>query len=255
MSYKVKLQSFEGPFDLLVYLIENAEMNIYDIEISKITGQYLDYIKAMEEMDISVSTEFMVLASSLIEIKSKMILPRMSNTGEDIIEEDPRSELVARLVEYKRYKKAAEILQEREEISMRIFQKPQEDISEFLEQPDEYLSLDLNQFASAFDAFIQRKHRIEAVKKHYTRVEREKASIDSRINYIVNKLKKKLGQVFNFKDLILDKHSKYDVVITFISLLEMTKERVVKVKQESTYGSIQVGPGERIDEGDIKYEQ
>ena len=82
----------------------------------------------MEEMDISVSTEFMVLASSLIEIKSKMILPRMSNTGEDIIEEDPRSELVARLVEYKRYKKAAEILQEREEISMRIFQKPQEDV-------------------------------------------------------------------------------------------------------------------------------
>ena len=235
MSYKVKLQSFEGPFDLLVYLIENAEMNIYDIEISKITGQYLDYIKAMEEMDISVSTEFMVLASSLIEIKSKMILPRMSNTGEDIIEEDPRSELVARLVEYKRYKKAAEILQEREEISMRIFQKPQEDISEFLEQPDD--------------------HEFEAVKKHYTRVEREKASIDSRINYIVNKLKKKLGQVFNFKDLILDKHSKYDVVITFISLLEMAKERVVKVKQESTYGSIQVGPGERIDEGDIKYEQ
>lgn len=255
MSYKVKLQSFEGPFDLLVYLIENAEMNIYDIEISKITSQYLDYIKAMEEMDISVSTEFMVLASSLIEIKSKMILPRMSNTGEDIIEEDPRSELVARLIEYKRYKRAAEILQEREEISMRIFQKPQEDISEFLEQPDEYLSLDLNQFASAFDSFIQRKHRIEAVKKHYTRIEREKASIDSRINYIVNKLKKKLGQVFNFRDLILDKQSKYDVVITFISLLEMAKERVVKVKQESTYGSIQVGPGERIDEGDIKYEQ
>lgn len=86
MSYKVKLQSFEGPFDLLVYLIENAEMSIYDIEISKITSQYLDYIKAMKEMDVAVSTEFMVLASSLIEIKSKMILPRMSESGENITE-------------------------------------------------------------------------------------------------------------------------------------------------------------------------
>ena len=85
MSYKVKLQSFEGPFDLLVYLIENAEMSIYDIEISKITGQYLDYIKAMEEMDIAVSTEFMVLAASLIEIKSRMILPRINELGEGVV--------------------------------------------------------------------------------------------------------------------------------------------------------------------------
>ena len=78
MGYKVKIQSFEGPFDLLVYLIENAQMSIYDIEISSITRQYLDYIEAMQDMDIAVSTEFMVLASSLIEIKSKMILPRIS---------------------------------------------------------------------------------------------------------------------------------------------------------------------------------
>ena len=107
MSYKVKLQTFEGPFDLLVYLIENAQMSIYDIEIKSITGQYLEYIKAMQEMDIAVATEFMVLASSLIEIKSKMILPRISESGENMIEEDPRRELVARLVEYKRFKQAA----------------------------------------------------------------------------------------------------------------------------------------------------
>ena len=128
MSYKVKLQSFEGPFDLLVYLIENAQMSIYDIEISSITSQYLDYIKAMKEMDITVSTEVIVLASSLIEIKSKMILPRVSNTGEEIPEDDPRRELVERLVEYKKYKKAAEILRLYEEAASDVFQKPQEDI-------------------------------------------------------------------------------------------------------------------------------
>ena len=102
MGYKVKIQSFEGPFDLLVYLIENAQMSIYDIEISSITRQYLDYIEAMQDMDIAVSTEFMVLASSLIEIKSKMILPRISQSGEVIMEDDPRSELVERILEYKK---------------------------------------------------------------------------------------------------------------------------------------------------------
>lgn len=255
MSYKVKLQSFEGPFDLLVYLIENAQMSIYDIEISSITGQYLEYVKAMEEMDIGVSTEFMVLAASLIEIKSKMILPRISQSGETVVEEDPRTELVARILEYKRFKKAAEILQEQEEISMNIFEKPQEDISQYLNGPDEYLSLDIVQFANAFTSFIQKKHRVEAVRKHYTRIEREKASVESRIKHIVNTLRNKIGQVFSFKELIPDKKDRYDVVITFISLLEMAKEKVVKVKQEATYGNIEVSPGERIHEGDVKYEQ
>ena len=123
MSYKVKLQTFEGPFDLLVYLIENAQMSIYDIEIKSITGQYLEYIKAMQEMDIAVATEFMVLASSLIEIKSKMILPRISESGENMIEEDPRRELVARLVEYKKFKQAARILQEQEEAAAQEMQE------------------------------------------------------------------------------------------------------------------------------------
>ena len=124
MSYKVKIQTFEGPFDLLVYLIENAQMSIYDIEISSITEQYLEYIRTMREMDVNVATEFMVLASSLIEIKSKMILPRINAAGEMTVEDDPRTELVTRLLEYKRFKKAAEILQEQEERAGRIFSKP-----------------------------------------------------------------------------------------------------------------------------------
>ena len=127
--YKVKLQSFEGPFDLLVYLIENAEMSIYDIKISEITTQYLAYIKAMEERDVALAAEFMVLASSLIEIKSKMILPRMTEDGQALVEEDPRTELVTRLVEYKQFKEIAEMLEQREEHSFNIFEKPQEDIS------------------------------------------------------------------------------------------------------------------------------
>ena len=251
MSYKVKLQSFEGPFDLLVYLIENAEMSIYDIRISEITNQYLEYIKAMREHDINVATEFMVLASTLIEIKSKMILPRMSIEGQTAAEEDPRSDLVERILEYKRFKRAAQILQEREEQSQHIFEKPQEDISEYLENPDEYLSLDLKQFASAFSLFIQKKQRVEAVRAHYTRIERERATMESRIRMILAKVRRKIGQVFSFKELIPDKNDRYDVVVTFMSLLEMAKERVLRVEQKSLYGDIKVSAGERVDEDTV----
>ncbi len=255
MSYKVKLQSFEGPFDLLVYLIENAQMNIYDIEISSITAQYLAHIQAMREMDIAVSTDFMVLASSLIEIKSKMILPRMSAEGTPSLEEDPRRELVAKLLEYKKYKNAAEILRSQEEAAADVFQKPQEDISQFLANPDEYLSLDVRQLASAFSAFLQRKSRIEAVRRHYTRVERERFSVESRMRHIVRAIRSRAGRIFSFRELIVNKRDRYDVVITFVSLLEMAKERIVRVEQRATYGDIEVAAGERIDEGEIKYEQ
>ena len=255
MSYKVKLQSFEGPFDLLVYLIENAQMSIYDIEIKSITSQYLEYIKAMQEMDVAVATEFMVLASSLIEIKSKMILPRINKSGESIIEEDPRTELVSRLLEYKKFKKAAEVLRQQEEKDAGIFEKPKEDISQYLDNPDEYLNLDLKQFASAFSSFLEKKQRIEAVRKQYTKVQRDRATTENRIAYIAERIRAKIGKIFNFRDLIPDKKDKYDTVVTFVSILEMAKQRVIKVEQKTMYGDIEVESGERINEGDIKYEQ
>lgn len=251
MSYKVKLQSFEGPFDLLVYLIENAEMSIYDIRISEITNQYLEYLKAMEESDINVATEFMILASTLIEIKSKMILPRMSVEGQVLEEEDPRADLVERILEYKRFKKAAEILQERQERSQHIFEKPQEDISEYLENPDEYLSLDLKQFASAFSLFIQKKQKVEAVRKHYTRIERERSTMEGRIRMILGTVRRKIGQIFSFRELVPNKDDRYDVVVTFMSLLEMAKERVIRIDQKSLYGDIEVSAGERVDEDTV----
>lgn len=251
MSYKVKLQSFEGPFDLLVYLIENAQMSIYDIRISEITNQYLEYIKAMEEADISVATEFMVLASTLIEIKSRMILPRITAEGRVLEEEDPRADLVERILEYKRFKRAADILQNRQERSQHIFEKPQEDISRYLDNPDEYLSLDLKQFASAFSLFIQKKQKVEAVRKHYTRIERERSTMESRIKMILSAVRRKVGQIFSFRELIPDREDRYDVVVTFMSLLEMAKERVIRVDQRSLYGDIEVTAGERVEDDTI----
>ncbi len=248
MSYKVRLQTFEGPFDLLVYLIENAQMSIYDIKISEITSQYLAYIQTMQETDVYVASEFMVLASALIEIKSKMILPRMVDAGDgSVVEEDPRTELVQRLLEYKRFKQAAEILAEQEERCSHIYEKPQEDISAYLEEPDEYLRLDLAQFAAAFNLFIQKKQKVDSVRKHYTRIERERARMEERISYIAGVLKKSIGQFFSFKEFIHNKKDRYDVVVTFVSLLEMAKNRIVHVEQSSTYGDIQVSAGQNVD--------
>ena len=249
--YKVKLQSFEGPFDLLVYLIESAEMSIYDIRISEITSQYLDYIRAMEEQNIEVAQEFMVLAASLIEIKSRMILPRVNEEGEPVIEEDPRKELVQRILEYKHFKEISEAFRIREERMSHVYSKPQEDISEYLNNPDEYLSLDIGSFAAAFRLFIPRKQRIEAVRKHYTRIERERSTMEHRIGSILKTVRKSLGSVFNFRDLVEDKKDKYDIIVTFSSLLEMAKERVVNVEQKHNYGNIEVSAGENVEKDDI----
>lgn len=243
MSYKVRLESFEGPFDLLVYLIENAQMSIYDIQVSEITSQYLDYIEAMKNLDIAVATEFMVLAASLIEIKSKMILPRTTIEGEVLIDEDPRTELVQRLLEYKKFKAAAEILEEQQDLQSSVFEKPQEDISSYLEQPDEYLSLDLKQFATAFDLFLTKKKKVEEVTKHYTRIEREKATIESRITYIKTTLHNAFAggrKSVNFKELIPEKRDKYDVVLSFSSVLQMMREKLVDATQRANYADIMI---------------
>ena len=258
MSYKVSLQAFEGPFDLLVYLIENAQMDIFDLRISEITNQYLAYIEEMKAMDVTVATEFMVLAATLIDIKSRMILPRTTIEGEIILEEDPRSELVERLMEYKKYKKGAEILQEREEAMCGVYEKPQEDISEYLNQPDEYLSLDIKKFASAFDLFLRKKKREEDVRAHYTRIEREKATMESRMIFIKDRFLsafKRGVKKLSLKALIPDKKDRYDVVVTFVSVLQMMRERYLDAEQNSIYGEITIIPGARDLEERIESEQ
>lgn len=240
MSYKVKLNTFEGPFDLLVYLIENAQMSIYDIQISEITSQYLEYMEQMKEMDVTLSTDFIVLAAELIEIKSKMLLPRINPDDIYATEEDPRSDLVERLLEYKKFKKAAGILLEQEERMQNIFAKPQEDISQYTDAPDEYLSLDVKQFANAFDLFLKKKQKIEEVRRHYTRIERQKETVEARISHIRNAFRNFGRKTLSFKELIPKKDDPYDVVLTFSSLLEMIKERDVDAEQKTNFGDIEV---------------
>ncbi len=198
MTYKVKLDVFEGPFDLLVYLIETAEMSIYDIRIAEITEKYLDALREMEKQDVAVTGEFMVLAATLIEIKSRMLLPNASPDGEEA--EDPRSELVQKLLEYKKAKAEAALLSEQEEYARRIYKKPQEDLSVYTKEPDEVLNLDLPAFVKAFELFLQKKKRIEEMHTRYVRVERERMTLETRIEQIKSYFRE--GRTVKFFDLL-----------------------------------------------------
>ena len=243
MSYKVKISSFEGPFDLPVYLIENMQMSIYDIQISEITGQYMEYMKDLNTIDVERATEFMVLAASLIEIKSKMILPTEDGDVEGIVEEDPRSQLVERIIEYKAFKKKAEMLAKRFDENQDIMEKPQEDIQVYTNNPDEYLSLEIDEFVEAFNAFIERKQRIDQVRERYTRLERDRISMESRMDYIIDRFKKETkangaNAKILLRDLVPGKQDNYNLVVTFAATLQMINQKAIIAEQKSTYGDI-----------------
>ena len=248
MSYKVKIDQFEGPFDLLVYLIETSEMNIYDIQVAAITRQYMDYIQEMQRLDVEVATEFMVLAAVLIEIKSKMLLPRIKPEGVAGGEGDPREELVERILEYKRFKRAAALLEDRQEAMEAVLEKPKEDLSPYTKEPDEYLNLDIRQFAAAFHLFLHKRKKVEEIRKNYARVERQRMTIEDRIQSILKLFRQKAMKKITFLQLVEEEDSRYNRVVTFVSLLEMAKQRLVKVKQQETFGEIVIGIGEEAGE-------
>ena len=241
MGYRVKLNIFEGPFDLLVYLIEHAEMSIYDIKISEITNQYINYVEELKNTDINLSSEFMVLAAALLEIKSKMLLPRsVSDDPTADIMEDPRTELVAKLVEYKRFKAISEMLEQRYEDASMHLEKPQEDLAEFMGEPDEYLSLDIDKFRTAFEIFLARKKKLEEIKVHHKRSRKQKITTEIRMENIKDFFRLQPDKEADFKELIHDRADMYDVAVTFSSVLEMMKARELEAQQKYLFGDITV---------------
>lgn len=247
MGYRVKLNIFEGPFDLLVYLIEHAEMSIYDIRISEIVKQYTDYVKDMQMADINVSSEFMVLAAALLEIKSKMLLPRMAAEGGDgEPAEDPRTELVAKLVEYKKFKAVSQMLEAREDEAAKFLEKPQEDLAEYSREPDEFLNLDIEKFKVAFEQFLVRKRRLEEIRAHHKRSEKQRLTTELRMENIKEFFRNDPDREADFKELIHDKDDLYDVAVTFSSVLEMMKERRLDAEQKYLFGDITVKAAEEM---------
>jgi len=244
MSYKIRLNIFEGPFDLLVYLIERAEMNIYDIQISVITRQYLDYLRLMEENDIAASSEFMVLAATLIEIKSKMLLPRIMEDGTETA--DPRTDLTKKLVEYVRFKKAAALLEEQREFARLKLTKPQEDLLPHTGEPDIYLRMDMESFIQAFKNFIRRRVKGEELQRIRRGIELERRSLERKISFIEKLLetaRKAKQKILKFSDMLSGEPDRADRVVTLVALLGMTQNGALKLRQKTCFGEIEIIPG------------
>ena len=241
--YKVRIDKFEGPFDLLIYLLENARMDIYDIKVAEITEQYIGYLKEMESLNIEVDTEFIVLAAILIRLKSRMLLPRINTEGELEIIEDPRVELRGRLLDYMRIKKAAEALAAAEEYNLAVHEKPAEDMSAYLENPDEILRVSDEQMVNAFILFLTRRKKVEEVTRRYQRVRRRKETIEARIRDMSIMLGQKMRPGVDevaFMELLPEKPDRYDITLSFMSLLSMIKNMDYDARQDENFGEITV---------------
>lgn len=239
MELDFKLDEFSGPLDLLLHLIKENKMDILNIEMEKITDQYMEYLNKMEEMNLEVTSNYLVLASELLYIKSKMLLPRPKDEEEEE-EEDPRSELVTRLLEYQTYKEITKTLKEKEELRKEIYTKAPEDIKDYITEgvniTDE---LNIDDLVDAFKKFLMRQKENKPIHTQVTEKEVTVAERRKRIKDIIFKKKK-----VSFFELFEDYSREY-VVATFLAVLEMAKAGELTIKQEKTFDDIicEVGHG------------
>ena len=236
MSYKVRLDIFEGPFDLLVYLIERSGLSIYDVNISEITDQYIEYVRKMNMIDPETAAEFMVLAATLIQIKSRMLLPSDKPKAAVPSGDDPRDELARKLAEYRKVKYLAGQLRVKEEEASRVFTKPREDMLQYA--PCVELELDTDEFIDAFKTFLEKRRRMEEVRRRYERVDREHMSMEIKSERIKQKVCNAVNM--SFIELLEDVKDTYDIVLTFATMLEMLKAGLIKVRQDAIFGDITI---------------
>lgn len=233
LPYQVRIENFEGPLDLLLHLIKKNEINIYDIPIALIAQQYLEYVEAMKELNLNVAGDFLVMAATLLQIKSKMLLPVDESVENEEEGPDPREELVRRLLEYKKYKEAARHLDGQEKLWREIFWREQESASsrETDETPLENLSLfDL---VDALKGILDRQQG-----KHLLEITPDNLTVRDRMNVIVEMLESK--DSVSFEDLFEGSCHRLIVIVTFLALLELIRVRVARVFQAETFGPILV---------------
>jgi segregation and condensation protein A len=231
-DYPVHLQVFEGPLDLLLHLIRKHEVNIYDIPIALVTQQYLDYLGLMQELNLDVVGEFLVMAATLIHIKSRMLLPRPDPAQED--EEDPREALVRRLLEHQRFKAAAELLHEREIQRSAQWLRPDDRVTDVVgEAPEPEVEVDLFSLMAAFRQVLDRARQRPRVL-----LPPEQLPIETRIDQLLARLS--TTEACGFEELFADVQTRGGMIVTFLALLEMIRLKLVRVFQQANFGPIRV---------------
>jgi len=243
MEISVKLQAFEGPLDLLLHLIDENKVNIYDIPIAEITDQYIDYLHRMEETDLDVMSEFLVMAATLLDIKCRMLLPReISEEGEEI---DPRAELAEQLMQYKMYKYISYELKERQtDADHYFFRKPfiPDEVAAYIPpvDMDELLDdLTLLKLHGIFNEVMRRSvEKIDPIRSKFGKIEREEVSMAEKVIYI----EKYIGthSHFSFRQLLAGQCSRNQVIVTFLAVLELIKRGKLRVCQDHTFADIQI---------------
>lgn len=234
-DYPVKLENFEGPLDLLLYLIKKNEVNIYDIPIVTITAQYLEYLELMQELNLDVAGEFLVMAATLIHIKSRMLVPRLeSETDDEEDAEDPRDALVRRLIEHQRFKAAAELLHERETVRSAQWARPDGRVADIAGEPFEReLEVDLFSLLQAFQAVL-----VRARERPPMPLPEGGISIETRIDQLLARLS--VTEACGFEELFADASSRRDLITTFLALLEMIRLQLIRVFQSGAFAPIRV---------------
>jgi segregation and condensation protein A len=228
-DYRVRLEAFEGPLDLLLYLIRKEEVSIYDIPIARITEQYLEYVKLMEELDISVAGEFLVMAATLIHIKTKMLLPRdpfAEAAGEEL--EDPRQELVERLLEHQKYRSAAGFLHQRAILEREVFTRP---ISEE-EKANMEVSAGVFDLLTAFRDVLLRAQALMEIE-----IARDEVTLAQKLAELEALIDTR--ESVNVRELFESSRSRRELVITFLAILELVKELKVRIVQTGAFGDIE----------------
>jgi segregation and condensation protein A len=243
MTYQVKLEVFEGPLDLLLHLIKREEVDVYDIPVARITDQYLRFVELMQDMNLDVAGEYLVMAATLMHLKSRLLLPP-SETDADEPEDDPRTELVQQLLEYQRYREAALTLGSRPVLLRDVFRRepdePVRDEGEGVRLRD----ISLADLLEAFRDVLER-----AARESFHEIIHEEISIAECVDVIVRRLE--MDGSLRFRDLFAGSPSRRRLVATFLALLELVKAQAIRACQEEELGEILLFPGVRTAETDL----
>ncbi len=240
MDLKVKLQVFEGPLDLLLHLLEKNKVNIYDIPIVEITNQYMDYISEMKHQDLNIVSEFLVMAATLLDIKSRMLLPKEEK---EEIQEDPRAELVQKLLEYKMYKCMSYELKDRQVDAQKVmFKAPTipEEVRKYQEPVnlEELLSnITLKKLNAIFKSIMRkREDKIDPIRSKFGKIEKEEVSLEERMEYLEQYAI--AHRNFSFRAILEAQSTKMEIIVTFLSILELMKTGKILISQENIFDDI-----------------